>query len=211
MTLEIQTFVLGPLENNSYLIADSETHLAVVIDPSFDSEQILESARQNGYTLEAIWLTHAHFDHMAGNAALAGAFQPPLPVGLHPQDFDWWENAGGASLFGFHIQPGPHPSISFADRQTLLLGKSEFTVLHTPGHSKGHVVFYAQSDSVAFVGDLIFKNGVGRTDLPGGDQDALLASIYRSILTLPLETRLLPGHGPETTVSDEVEYNPYLN
>jgi glyoxylase-like metal-dependent hydrolase (beta-lactamase superfamily II) len=182
-----------------------------VIDPSFGSEKILETVKEKGYTLQAVWLTHAHFDHMAGVDEIANSVRPPLPVGLHPQDMDWWENDGGARLFGFQIEPGPRPSMLFENHQVLSLGDSTLSVLHTPGHSKGHVVIYAQSDGIAFVGDLIFQNGVGRTDLPGGDEQALLTSIYQSILTMPGETRLLSGHGPETTVDSEVEYNPYLN
>lgn len=210
MTISCTTLVLGPLENNTYLIADQETGQAVVVDPSFESEQVLEEALQHGWTLSQVWLTHAHFDHIAGVATVCGAFAPPLPVGLHPGDLALWQQNGGASNFGLQVERGPEPTILFSHGQLLTLGRSTFQVRHTPGHTRGHVVFVSQDAPLVLCGDLIFKESVGRTDLPNGNPAALLASIRTQILTLPPETRLLSGHGPETTVGYEAKNNPFI-
>src|SRR5512146_528153 len=114
MALEILSLQLGPMENNSYLAADSETGQAVVIDPSFESDVILEKARQLGWQISAIWLTHAHFDHIAGIQILCDAIQPAPPVGLHPDDLDLWRQGGGARIFGLLVEPGPEPTLHFS-------------------------------------------------------------------------------------------------
>lgn len=210
MALEIVTLQLGPMENNTYLAADISSKRAVVIDPSFDSELVLEEARLRGWIIEAIWLTHAHFDHIAGVRTLAESAEPPLPVGLHPADLPLWQQGGGARMFGMNIDPGPAPTITFAHGQVLQLGSVRFEVRHTPGHTAGHCTFYAPEALAAFCGDLIFYHGVGRTDLPGGSHEILLDSIHKHILTLPANTRLLSGHGPETTVQEETTENPFF-
>jgi glyoxylase-like metal-dependent hydrolase (beta-lactamase superfamily II) len=210
MTLEIHTYILGPIGNNTYLIADPDARLAAVIDPSFDPSPLIEDVRQNDWTLAAIWLTHAHFDHIAGAQALLDAFGPDLPLALHPDDLALWNQGGGAPYFGVSFTPAPPPQALLQHGQALPLGAETFEVLHTPGHTRGQVVFSNRARSVAFVGDLIFQNSVGRTDLPGGSSRDLLDSIRRHILTLPLDTRLLSGHGPGTTVRSELLTNPYL-
>lgn len=210
MALEILTFELGPMQNNTYLLADTVTGSAVVVDPSFDSEIVLGEAQKRGWTIQGIWLTHAHFDHIAGVKMLAESREPGLPVGLHPKDLPLFEQGGGARNFGVRVEPGPHPALYFEHEQTLNLGSEMVEVRFTPGHTPGHVVFYSASASAALVGDLIFYHSVGRTDLPGGDLEALLQSIHTQVMTLPPETRLLSGHGPETTVAEERENNPYL-
>lgn len=210
MALEILTFQLGPMDNNTYIAADTASGQAVIIDPSFDSETLLTEIERRGWKLNAIWLTHAHFDHIAGIKALVTALNPPPPIGLHPADLPLWERGGGAQMFGLQIEMGPDPTIALEHGQILQLGESTIEVRHTPGHSTGHVVFYSPQDAVVFCGDLIFYRGVGRTDLPGGSHSLLLRSIREQVLNLPPETRLLSGHGPETTVGDELEDNPYL-
>ena len=203
-------FVLGPLENNTYLVVDSESNEAVAVDPSFDSEIVLSEIRQQGWQLTQIWLTHAHFDHIVGVKTLASSADPPIPVGLHPGDLVLWKQNGGAPSFGVKIERGPEPSLFFAHGQILHVGNLTLEVRHTPGHTRGHVVFVCHSAGFALCGDLIFNNGVGRTDLPGGDANALINSIRTQILTLPPTTRLYSGHGPETTVGDEIKKNPFL-
>lgn len=210
MSLEIVTLELGPLSNNTYLIADPQTSVAAVIDPAMDSEKVLEAADQRGWHLQQIWLTHAHFDHIAGVHLLAGSRTPPLPVSLHPGDLPLYQDLGGARKFGFHIQAGPEPAVLLAHRQTLTIGGVAVEVRHAPGHTPGHVVFYAPSAGVVFCGDLIFLGSIGRTDLPGGNHRQLIDSIQAQILSLPPQTRLLSGHGPETTVGDEIADNPFL-
>jgi hydroxyacylglutathione hydrolase len=210
-SLTIVSFVLGPVSTNSYLVADTDSERAVVIDPAWEGETIVAEADRHGWPLEAIWLTHAHFDHFGGAAGVVNASQHPLQVALHPGDLPLWQMQGGASLFGFQrFDPGPEPSIELKDNMHLQLGKRSFEVRYTPGHSQGHVMFLARDDGVAFCGDLIFQGSVGRVDLPGGNGQTLLESIRREILTLPDEIHLYTGHGPATTVGAERMTNPFV-
>ncbi len=219
--LEIISFTLGPAQTNAYLVADPETKEAVVIDPSWDGHIILKAAQDRGWRIGHLWYTHAHFDHIGGAAAIADALNPLPLVALHPDDHVLWRAGGGGAVFGFNIDPGPEPTIDFVHGMVLKLGSNEFEVRYTPGHTKGHCVFYvadfrversadARSRSVCFCGDLIFNRSVGRTDLPGGDWDTLENSIRTQIFTMPDETRLLSGHGPETTVGEEKMNNPFV-
>ncbi|NMC78701.1 MAG: MBL fold metallo-hydrolase [Chloroflexi bacterium] len=207
----IKTFVLGSLQNNSYWVGDPQTRQAVIIDPAAGSPKILEQMASLGCRVSAIWLTHAHFDHIAGVSDLLEAIQPEPAVWLHPDDLDLWRNSGGAGLFGYRFYSGPEPDNALYHGQVLKVGQYAFEVRHTPGHTPGHVTFYNPEAAVAFCGDLIFHRSVGRTDLPGGNMAALLNSIRQSIFSLPPETRLLSGHGPETTVAEERAENPFLN
>jgi hydroxyacylglutathione hydrolase len=208
--LKIVTFTLGPVATNTYLIADGETSEAVVIDPADHGEQIAADADKRGWRIGSIWLTHAHFDHIAGAAGLADACNPPPPVALHPEDYILWRKSGGASFFGVKIDPGPEPTIELWHGQTLHVGSNLFEVRHAPGHTRGHVMFYCSSAKVLFCGDVIFSGSIGRTDLPGGDFFTLMDSIHSQVLSLPDDTRLLSGHGPATTIGEERRYNPFL-
>ncbi len=208
--LEILAFTLGPVMTNAYLVADGRAGVAVVIDPADDGEVIVAAADERGWRIGSIWITHAHFDHLAGAAGVADRLNPPPAVALHPEDLPLWRMQGGAPLFGMRIDPGPEPNVALTYGQVLRLGEFEFEVRHAPGHTRGHVVFYCAAAAVAFCGDVIFQGGIGRTDLPGGDYATLMRSIRTKILTLPEETRLLSGHGPETTVGLERRTNPFL-
>lgn len=209
--LEIVSTILGPVETNTYIVADTQTNEAVVIDPAWDGHILAAEARRRGWRLTGVWLTHAHFDHLAGAAGIAAQVQPPPAVALHPADLPLWEAQGGAPFFGMRIDPGPRPTIALAHGQTLHVGRYAFEVRHAPGHTPGHVVFYSPEEKLAFCGDVIFMGGIGRTDLPGGSYETLMHSIQTQILTLPDETRLLSGHGPETTVGQERLENPFLS
>lgn len=208
--LSIVSFNLGPVLTNTYLIADSETREAVVIDPADDGKMIVSEAEKLGWRIGSIWLTHAHFDHLGGSAGVADACSPPPPVALHPEDYSLWQMQGGAAFFGMRIDPGPEPTIELHHDQDLILGKNKFKVLHAPGHTRGHVMFYCAEASVLFCGDVIFQGSIGRTDLPGGDFNALIDSIHSQVMSLPDETRLLTGHGPESTIGVERKFNPFL-
>ncbi|MFN3741936.1 MAG: MBL fold metallo-hydrolase [Anaerolineales bacterium] len=209
--LEIVSFVLGPVQTNAYLIADRKSGEAAVIDPAWDGGRILQAAQARGWRIAHLWYTHAHFDHIGGAAAIADALNPTPIIALHPGDYPLWKVKGGASLFGIPLEDvGPEPTVELFHGQTLHLGNSILEVRHTPGHTPGHCVFYCAEAGVCFCGDLIFAGSVGRTDLPGGDWQALETSIHTQIFTLPEATRLLPGHGPETTVGEEKRYNPFV-
>lgn len=209
--IEIVNFTLGPVQTNAYLVADNESWEAAVIDPAWDGDVILTAANKRHWRIGHLWYTHAHFDHIGGAAAIADALNPLPLVALHAGDHALWKAEGGAPLFGFKMDPGPEPGIDFTHGQVLRLGKTTFEVRHTPGHTPGHVVLYCAEAGVCFCGDLIFQDSVGRTDLPGGDTRQLVESIRTQIFSLPDETRLLSGHGPETTVGYEKKYNPFVN
>jgi hydroxyacylglutathione hydrolase len=210
MSLKIFSYVLGPIQNNTYMLANTDSKEAVVIDPALGSELLVEKARQNKFQIKAIWITHGHFDHFAGASVLSRAFTPELPIGIHPDDIDLWRSGGGAYEFGFDVDLSAAPTFFFSHGQQLSLGKYRIDVRHIPGHSRGHVIFYAADAGAALVGDVIFQRSIGRTDLPGGDYDTLVDGIRAHVFTLPPHTRLLPGHGPDTTVEEERQENPYL-
>lgn len=208
--LEIVTLLLGPVQTNCYLIADSDTREAAVIDPAWDGHLILTEAEKRGWRIGQVWCTHAHFDHIGGLADLARGLDPAPVIALHPADRLLYDAQGGAAIFGFSLPPGPVPSLELSHGMSLQLGGYSFEVRHAPGHTPGLCVFYCAGAGACFCGDLIFQNSVGRADLPGGDWDTLLESITMQIFTLPEETRLLSGHGEGTTVGDEKMFNPWV-
>lgn len=210
MTLITSTFVLGMMDNNTYLLVDSETSEAAIIDPAFNSKLVIDEIQRRNWNLTQIWLTHAHFDHIAGITDITASIKINLPIYLHPEDLSLYKNGGDASQFGFHLPKMPEPSVMLHHRQQLKLGASTIEIRHTPGHTPGHVVFYSAQINTIFCGDLIFYRGIGRTDLRGSDQDTLLNSIRTQILPLPPTTKLLSGHGIATNVIDEARLNPFL-
>jgi len=170
-----------------------------------------EHLREAGVTLEAILLTHAHLDHVEGVPTLR-ALAPSAPIYLHPGDRRLYEGVETqARAFNLpSVGPLPPPDRELAHGDLLTFGGCGFQVRHAPGHAPGHVIFYLESMALAFVGDVVFQGAIGRADLPGGDFYQLMDSIRREVLTLPDETRLLSGHGPETTVGWERRTNPFL-
>jgi glyoxylase-like metal-dependent hydrolase (beta-lactamase superfamily II) len=210
MPLEIVQMTLGPASTNCYIIAESGNTDAVVIDPSWDGHLILEQAQKKNWRITNIWLTHAHFDHFGGSAAVADGSSPPPPVALHAQDYRLWRAGGGGAQYGLQFDPGPEPTIDLTPGQKLYVGEIEFEVRFAPGHTPGHVIFYCAAEKLMFCGDVIFQMSIGRTDLPLSDPATLIESIHREVLSLPNDTRLLPGHGPETTVGQERQFNPFL-
>jgi len=208
--LRISMFTGGPFQENSYLVQCVGSGRAAVVDPGAATPELVEHAKKAGLTPEVVWLTHAHLDHVDGIPDLLEAFD--LPVALHPDDLELYHRAPDqARAFGlpFHGEL-PDPTLTLDAGQVLLLGDCSLEVRFAPGHAPGHVVFVEHDEAVALVGDVIFQRSIGRTDLPGGDTQQLLASIRREILTLPDGVRLLPGHGPPTSVGDERMGNPFL-
>lgn len=206
----INNYVLGQIQNNTYLIHNNETRKAILIDPAAGIERVIEDIQKHDLTLTAILITHAHFDHIAGLHLLVNEFGNEIPIFLHPDDMPLWENGGGAKDFGFDFDPHAVPSHFFHHQQQLSFAGIDLEVRHTPGHSPGHVILYWQSTKTAFVGDVIFYHSIGRADLSYSDPAALTQSIKEQILTLPGDTRLLSGHGPQTNVQEEMNNNPFL-
>jgi hydroxyacylglutathione hydrolase len=210
MTIQIQSVTLGPLGNNTVILTEPVSHQSVIIDPSYGAEEIVTVLREQGYALTGIWLTHAHFDHIAGAAGCSASVIPNLPVRMHADELALWQQGGGAAEFGFTVELAESIATDLSDGQILRIGDNTVEVRLTPGHTIGHVIFYIPSAATAAVGDLIFREGVGRTDLPGGSARTLVQSIREKVFTLPPETVLIPGHGPSTTVEHEQRANPFL-
>jgi hydroxyacylglutathione hydrolase len=210
MSILIKTYILGPLQNNTYLMIDKQSGNSVLIDPAIGSQIILKDLKKNRLNLKQIWITHAHFDHVGGVERLLRTFIPPIPVAMHSLDNPLWEQGGGSKEVGFDLQLGPLPSKPLIDHQVLKFDSTQFEVIFTPGHSPGHVVFYNSQEGFVFCGDLIFRQSIGRADFHGGNYEQIIAGIKNRIFSLPNETRLLSGHGPETTVGEERKENPFL-
>jgi len=179
-----------------------------VIDPGGHSERILKAIEESGLTIRYVLNTHCHFDHMGANDDIVAATGAPLA--LHPAELPILQSRGGASWFGIPVQESPLPDVELEPGQVLEVGRLRFQVLFTPGHSPGGVTFYLEEEGVAFDGDVLFKMGVGRTDLPGGDWNTLIHSIREVLFALPDETVLYSGHGAKTTVGREKRSNPWV-
>jgi glyoxylase-like metal-dependent hydrolase (beta-lactamase superfamily II) len=205
-SLEVVAFETGPLQENAYLVIDRASRDAAMVDPGEDAERLIAAVEQANARLRAIWLTHAHFDHVGAVKALRTRFD--VPVFLHEADIPMFE-AGPfqAASYGLPFEGDEVPGERFVEGQGLSLGGLSFTVIHTPGHSPGHVTVYGHG--IALVGDCLFAGSIGRTDLPFGNVTQFARSLER-IMALPPETRVLPGHGPATTVGEERRSNPYI-
>lgn len=204
----VHTVRVGVTETNCYVVGCEETGQGAVIDPGGDPRRILELLDESGLAIQYVLNTHCHFDHMGANAEIVEATGAPLA--LHPAERPILEASGGASWFGVRVRESPPPDVELEDGQVLEVGSLRLRVLHTPGHSPGGVTFHLAEQGAAFDGDVLFADGVGRTDLPGGDRETLIRSIRQVLLALPDETTLYPGHGPKTTVGREKAHNPWL-
>ena len=197
----------GQFVENCYLVIDEAGGECAVIDPGEEAGLIAHKIADAGVKPVAIWLTHAHIDHVLGVPRLKA--DSGAPVYLHPGDRLLYDHVPEqATAFGMRAAPLPPPDRALAPGDLLRVGTLEFRVRHAPGHSPGSVVF--EGGGVAFVGDVLFQGSIGRTDLPGGDFETLLKSIERELLTLPDSTIVYCGHGPETTVGRERRANPFL-
>jgi len=210
MSLKIKTLSSSLMGNNVAILYDDATRRTVIIDPSFEPENILAFVQDNALSMEMIMCTHGHFDHFAGLAYLLANLAPKPEVALHKDDLALWRAGGGAVHFRIPIDIPADPDVYLTDEQTIQLGEGEIQIRHTPGHTPGSVVFYIKVLDVTLVGDLIFHQGIGRTDLDGGNFEVLKTSIKTKIFTLPPQTMLIPGHGPITTVESEMRLNPYV-
>ncbi len=198
----------GTFQENCYILADPETGEAVLIDPGEEVDLFLRRLQTEGFALQAVWLTHAHLDHILGVEAVVQA--TGVPVALHPADHPLYHGiANQGQWLGFrNLGAPPPPEHDLRHGEVLTLGRLRFDVRHVPGHSPGGVAFVGHG--IAIVGDALFAGSIGRTDLPGGDTETLLAAIREQLLTLPDATVVYAGHGPETTIGHERATNPFL-
>jgi glyoxylase-like metal-dependent hydrolase (beta-lactamase superfamily II) len=205
--VRISCLTVGAFQENCYLLVDTATSHAVLIDPGEEGLRIVAAVEAASVQLQAIWVTHAHLDHVGGIAEVKRHFD--VPIFLHADDLTLYGLADRqAAAYGLPFDTPPLPEREFIEGQALELGTLRFSVLHAPGHAPGHVVIHGQG--VAFCGDCVFAGSIGRTDLPMSDGRRLTRSLER-IAELPGRTVLYPGHGPETTLERELVSNPFLN
>ncbi len=208
--LQFQKFELGPIGTNAFLVWEENGADAVLIDAPPDAKSTIEPMlKSRGLRLSALWLTHGHWDHMAGAAELTSG---DMTVLGHKNDIELFENPQCMSSFampGMDFQP-IQVTQWVSDGDKLDLFGREVDVLHVPGHCPGNVAFHVPSEGWCFAGDAIFAGSIGRTDLPGGDFATLEKSIKEKLYTLPPATSLHPGHGPDTTVEREMATNPFV-
>jgi hydroxyacylglutathione hydrolase len=205
--LEVVSLPNGQLSQNCYLVADRGTREAVIIDPGEEPAMFLAELDTRAWALRAIWLTHAHVDHILGVGAVKRA--TGVPIHLHPLDrriYDALPQFG--AWLGKELEPPPPPDVALEAGNRLGVGGLEFEVRFTPGHSPGSVSFVG--NGMVFGGDVLFSGSVGRTDLPGGDFATLMSTIHSQFLSLPDSTVVHSGHGPDTTIGIERLTNPFI-
>ncbi len=207
--MEIKRLVLGLVRTNCYIVYSEETKKAVIIDPAADSRRIMEEISGLGIVPEAILLTHGHFDHMLAAESLKNGYQ--VPICVHKADAELVKHPDlNCSQQFLHMSYSISADEELEDGQNLRFLDGAFTVLSTPGHTEGSCCYYAKEDNILFSGDTLFQESVGRTDLPTGSAAKLVNSIRERLFVLPENTLVLSGHGDQTTIGEEKQYNPYV-
>jgi len=199
-----------PFEQNCSILWCEKTRKAAVVDPGGDLDRIMAAVAQLGVTVEKILITHGHIDHAGGTAALARQLGVPVE-GPQEEDRFWIEGMPEQSrMFGFPGVESFEPDRWLHDGDSVTVGEEEFEVIHTPGHTPGHVVFFHRGARLAIVGDVLFAGSIGRTDFPRGDHATLIRSIREKLFPLGDDVTFVPGHGPTSTFGDERENNPFV-
>jgi glyoxylase-like metal-dependent hydrolase (beta-lactamase superfamily II) len=216
----IETFVMTPFQQNTRVVACEETLDAICIDPGERSAALVDYLNKNEYRLQAIALTHGHLDHIGGTADLYREF-PEAEILLHKDDEDFYYGLpeqplkfgiprAQLEILGFAYEDPPKLTRNWEHGEIYAVGNLRFKVMHSPGHTRGHVVLAEEKERAVFVGDCLFAGSIGRTDLPGGSFEQLVDSLTGNILALGDDFTVYSGHGPETTTGRERETNPFL-
>lgn len=207
--MEIKRLVLGLVRTNCYIVYREDTKKAVIIDPAADSRRITEEISALGVTPEAILLTHGHFDHMLAAESLHNGYQ--IPICVTEEDAKLLEQPDlNCSERFLRMSYACVANEELKDGQTLRFLEGALRVICTPGHTAGSCCYYAQEENILFSGDTLFQGSVGRTDLPTGGAAQLSKSIREKLFVLPKQTLVLSGHGEQTTIGEEMQYNPYV-
>ena len=210
--IKVEKFVVNPLGENSYIVSD-ETGECIFIDPGFyydeEHDEVKGYIKNNNLTPVKITNTHCHFDHIMGVEFVRNEFK--IPFFAHTEDIFWVEKAiDQGKMFGFQMEPVAPADAFLVENEFVEFGNTKLKIIHVPGHSPGHVVFYSEPDKKLIAGDVLFYGSIGRTDLPGGNYNTLISNIKAKLFKLPDETVVYCGHGPETSIGFEKRTNPYL-
>jgi hydroxyacylglutathione hydrolase len=204
-----EILTVGPLRCNCSILGDETSHEAIVIDPGDDISRIMAVLRQHSLTVKQIVITHAHIDHIAGAARLKQLTGAPILYNQNDLPLVKMMDIQ-AGWLGIGTPEVPPPDDTLDDGKTIAIAGLTGTILHTPGHTQGSVCLYLPAHSLLIAGDTLFAGSVGRTDLPGGNTSQLIASIHDRLLTLPDDVKVIPGHGPATSIETERHENPFL-
>lgn len=202
---------LGPIQTNCYILSGENNH-CLIFDPGEESDKLTQYIKKKSYKPLAIVLTHAHFDHIGAVDDIRKAFS--IPVYIHKNEKKWLLDPAlnGSAKYemipNISCEPADHLIMG---EQEMIIGDFSFQIFETPGHSPGSLSFYFKEAGLVIAGDALFSGSIGRTDLPGGNHEQLIKSIHDKLLTLPEDTIVLPGHGPATTIGQEMDSNPFLN
>ncbi len=206
----LETIPIGMFQSNAYIVGDETTRACAIIDSGEDGRGIEAAVHRLGLTPQMLLVTHGHLDHVGGLARLRRAF-PGVPVVGSAADRSFFETAAQQGLmFGVRVEAPPPIDRELSDGEIVRIGSLELRTIFTPGHSPGGVSFHCEAEKAVFVGDALFAGSIGRTDLPGGDYGTLIASIRSRLFPLGDDVVVYSGHGPETTIGDERETNPFL-
>ncbi|MEF9425995.1 MAG: MBL fold metallo-hydrolase [Candidatus Mariimomonas ferrooxydans] len=199
----VKKLVVGPLEENCYIIGDSKTKQAIVVDPGDEPDRIIDLIKENGFAVKSIICTHAHFDHLGAIGDIKKATGAKILI--NNEDIELYEKVKDQAVFwGYELDDMPEPDGLLKEGDKVRVGNLTFIVLHTPGHSPGGICLYGEG--IVVTGDTLFQGSVGRTDFQGGDMTKLKES-FRRLLDLPEDTTVLSGHGSETTIGNEKREN----
>lgn len=209
----IECFTFNPFQENTYLLYD-ETKECIIIDPgcyeAYEKEQLANYIKENSLKPVILLNTHCHVDHILGNNFVYKKYG--LKPRLHRLELPLL-NASDiySSMYGINVEPSPQPDIFLNEKDIIKFGTTELKILFTPGHSPGSLTFYNPEENIAIAGDVLFLQSIGRTDLPGGNYETLIKNIKEKLFTLDDQTKIYPGHGPQTTIAFEKDNNPFLN
>ena len=207
MILEMLT--VGPFQENCYIIGDEDSGVGAVVDPGDEAARIAMAVEQTGLEIGSIIVTHAHIDHVGAVAALVDEYS--CPVLMHAEAEPMLEQVPTqAMMMGLRFGKVPTVDHHIGEGEMIEVGDLRLRPLYTPGHAPGHLAFYIEEEGLVLSGDALFAGSVGRVDLPGGSMEVLMRSIEERLMTLPDETRVYPGHGPQTQIGNERVSNPFL-